>query len=115
MIILAATGGDIAQEDGWTVVTAYFREKGLVRQQLDSFNEFLNHTVQELVAARTIELREQLQYRPGDAIRNDDERVKIRPIAYFSLTFPLPRLALAPRPGPLCLFSFSWNYVPVAS
>jgi DNA-directed RNA polymerase II subunit RPB2 len=29
--------------------SAYFEEKGLVRQQLDSFDEFIQNTMQELV------------------------------------------------------------------
>ena len=38
-----------SQEDCWTVITAFFDEKGLVRQQLDSFDEFVQNTMQELV------------------------------------------------------------------
>ncbi len=34
------------QEDAWTVISAYFEDKGLVRQQLDSFNEFINSNMQ---------------------------------------------------------------------
>ena len=30
------------------VIQAYFDDKGLVRQQLDSFNEFINTTIQEV-------------------------------------------------------------------
>lgn len=33
----------------WTIITAYFNKKGLVRQQLDSFDEFIQNTMQELV------------------------------------------------------------------
>jgi len=40
---------DITQEDCWTVITSFFQEKGLVRQQLDSFDEFVQNTMQELV------------------------------------------------------------------
>ncbi|KAH9944247.1 DNA-dependent RNA polymerase II second largest subunit [Epithele typhae] len=40
---------DITQEDCWAVISAFFNEKGLVRQQLDSFDEFVNNTMQELV------------------------------------------------------------------
>eukprot|EP01113_Clastostelium_recurvatum_P008475 TRINITY_DN1400_c0_g1_i1.p1 TRINITY_DN1400_c0_g1~~TRINITY_DN1400_c0_g1_i1.p1 ORF type:complete len:1169 (+),score=338.29 TRINITY_DN1400_c0_g1_i1:148-3654(+) len=40
---------DIGQEDTWTVISAYFEEKGLVRQQLDSFDEFIQNTMQEIV------------------------------------------------------------------
>ena len=37
------------QEDAWAVISAFFDEKGLVRQQLDSFNEFICSNMQEIV------------------------------------------------------------------
>ncbi|KAJ3113523.1 DNA-dependent RNA polymerase II [Phlyctochytrium bullatum] len=40
---------EIDQDDCWTVITAFFREKGLVRQQLESFDEFIQNTMQEIV------------------------------------------------------------------
>nr|QIS77014.1 DNA-directed RNA polymerase II subunit [Radulomyces confluens] len=40
---------EITQEDCWTIITNFFDEKGLVRQQLDSFDEFVQNTMQELV------------------------------------------------------------------
>lgn len=39
----------ITHEDCWTVISSFFEEKGLVRQQLDSFNEFIENTMQEIV------------------------------------------------------------------
>jgi DNA-directed RNA polymerase II subunit RPB2 len=39
----------ITQEDCWGVINSFFAEKGLVRQQLDSFDEFVQNTMQELV------------------------------------------------------------------
>ena len=39
----------VSQEDAWAVISAYFEEKGLVRQQLDYFDEFIQNTMQELV------------------------------------------------------------------
>mmetsp|Transcript_2506 Transcript_2506/g.8914 ORF Transcript_2506/g.8914 Transcript_2506/m.8914 type:complete len:1176 (-) Transcript_2506:301-3828(-) len=42
-------GEEINQEDVWEVISAYFDEKGLVRQQLDSFDEFIMNTMQEIV------------------------------------------------------------------
>lgn len=47
----AAMGFDdtITQEDCWAVIAAYFEDKTLVSQQIDSFNEFVNNTMQELV------------------------------------------------------------------
>ncbi|GFZ45147.1 DNA-directed RNA polymerase II subunit RPB2 [Saitozyma sp. JCM 24511] len=40
---------DIKQEDYWTVITSFFDGMGLVRQQLESFNEFIDNTMQEIV------------------------------------------------------------------
>ena len=39
----------ITQEDCWTVISSFFEGKGLVRQQLESFDEFVQNTMQELV------------------------------------------------------------------
>ncbi len=40
---------EITQEDAWVVIDRYFEEKGLVRQQIDSFDEFITNTIQELI------------------------------------------------------------------
>ena len=37
------------QDDAWQVITAFFLAKGLVRQQLDSFNDFVSNTMQEII------------------------------------------------------------------
>lgn len=42
----------IGSEDFWTVITSFFGQKGLVRQQLESFNEFVENTMQEIVDER---------------------------------------------------------------
>lgn len=39
----------LSQEDCWQVIGSFFKEKGLVRQQLDSFDEFLQNTMQEVI------------------------------------------------------------------
>ncbi|TEY86611.1 hypothetical protein BOTCAL_0005g00320 [Botryotinia calthae] len=39
----------ITAEDCWTVISSFFEAKGLVSQQLDSFDEFVQTTMQELV------------------------------------------------------------------
>ncbi|KAI9319066.1 DNA-directed RNA polymerase II subunit RPB2 [Dichotomocladium elegans] len=46
---MATQDDSISQEDCWTVISSFFEEKGLVRQQLDSFDEFVQNTMQELV------------------------------------------------------------------
>ncbi|KIP10147.1 hypothetical protein PHLGIDRAFT_125799 [Phlebiopsis gigantea 11061_1 CR5-6] len=40
---------EITQEDCWHIISSFFNKKGLVRQQLDSFDEFVQNTMQELV------------------------------------------------------------------
>lgn len=57
---------EITQEDAWAVISAYFEEKGLVRQQLDSFDEFIQNTMQEIVdESADIEIRPESQHNPG--------------------------------------------------
>lgn len=40
---------EITQVDCWTVITSFFDEKGLVGQQIESFDEFIQNTIQEIV------------------------------------------------------------------
>ncbi|KAI7983659.1 DNA-directed RNA polymerase II subunit RPB2 [Camellia lanceoleosa] len=62
---------EITQEDAWAVISAYFEEKGLVRQQLDSFDEFIQYTMQEIVdESADIEIRPESQHNPGAACRS---------------------------------------------
>ncbi len=36
-------------QDTWPLVEAFFREKGLVRQHLDSYNDFIEHGIQRVI------------------------------------------------------------------
>ena len=45
-----AGSGPISEEDVWVVITSYFESKGLVRQQLDSFNDFVKYSLPEIVS-----------------------------------------------------------------
>mmetsp|Transcript_11674 Transcript_11674/g.23007 ORF Transcript_11674/g.23007 Transcript_11674/m.23007 type:complete len:1240 (+) Transcript_11674:630-4349(+) len=57
---------NITADEAWAVVTTYFEEKGLVRQQLDSFDEFINNSMQELIAdSPDIVVRMNYQHIPG--------------------------------------------------
>jgi DNA-directed RNA polymerase II subunit RPB2 len=81
---------EINQEDSWTVISAHFEEKGLVGQQLDSFNEFLTNTIQELIDdSPPIELYPQAQHMPGEEL---DEEVRIILVQIF-----LPTIMASPR------------------
>uniref|UniRef100_A0A0K0CZ74 DNA-directed RNA polymerase subunit beta n=1 Tax=Angiostrongylus cantonensis TaxID=6313 RepID=A0A0K0CZ74_ANGCA len=54
------------QDACWVVISAYFEEKGLVRQQLDSFDEFIQMNVQSIVEdAPTVELQAEMQHFSG--------------------------------------------------
>ena len=39
----------LSQEDRWELMKAFFSEKGLVRQHLDSYNEFIGRSIQQIV------------------------------------------------------------------
>lgn len=54
------------QESCWVVVSAYFDEKGLVRQQLDSFDEFIQMIIQRIVEdSPPVELQTEVQHLLG--------------------------------------------------
>ena len=54
------------------MISAYFEDKGLVRQQLDSFNDFINTSLQEVVDENNlITVTPHNQHNPGRAV--DDE------------------------------------------
>ena len=58
---------DIWQEACWIVISAYFDEKGLVRQQLDSFDEFIQMNVQRIVEdAPQIDMQGEAQHQAGE-------------------------------------------------
>ena len=57
---------EITQEDSWHVISAFFEEKGLVRQQLESFDDFLQYKMQDIVDEDpTIVLTPEAQHMPG--------------------------------------------------
>lgn len=70
---------EITQEDAWVVIDKYFKEKGLVGQQIDSFDEFVINTIQELIEdAGEITVTPENQYLPGQ----DSEMVSFPPFMY---------------------------------
>ena len=57
---------EITSEDAWVIIDKYFNEKGLVRQQTDSFDEFIINTIQELIDdSGEIVVTSENQYIPG--------------------------------------------------
>lgn len=67
---------EFSHEDCWQVITAFFDEKGLVRQQLDSFNEFVSNTMQEIIDEQSKVVMFTTSQHTGAA---DDRPVRIHP------------------------------------
>lgn len=72
---------EITQEDAWVVIGKYFNEKGLVRQQLDSFDEFISTTIQELIDdAGEITVTPEDQFIPGKEVKKYTYVVKFEQV-----------------------------------
>ncbi|QPG74030.1 DNA-dependent RNA polymerase II [Brettanomyces nanus] len=59
----------ISTEDCWTVISSFFEAKGLVSQQLESFEEFVESSIQELV----LEDKKLILDQPAQHITEDDD------------------------------------------
>ena len=58
-------GDEIVQDDSWVVCDAFFKEKGLVYMQLNSFDDFITYKMQEIVDQHPpIEITPVKQYIP---------------------------------------------------
>jgi DNA-directed RNA polymerase II subunit RPB2 len=63
--------------DMWLVVRAFFMEKGLVRQQLDSFDQFVSATIMDVLEeAPVMSIKPSPQYGPG--VHASDNRYELR-------------------------------------
>jgi DNA-directed RNA polymerase II subunit RPB2 len=56
---------EITQEDCWTVISSFFHDRGLVKQQLASFDEFIQNTMQELVDENSDLILDQAEQHTG--------------------------------------------------
>lgn len=68
----------ITEEDSWTVIDSYFEENGIVSQQINSFNNFLDNTLQEIVEeVGKISVKPGKQYRPSRANEYEDRTYEL--------------------------------------
>jgi len=59
----------MSNEDSWFIIDSFFAEKGLVFQQLGSFDQFLIYDIQRVVDAQTpIEISPMNQYNPEEKV-----------------------------------------------
>jgi len=57
------------QEDSWAVIDSFFQEKGLVFQQLGSFDQFIIYEMQRVVDQQApLEITPQSQYNPDEKV-----------------------------------------------
>ena len=79
---------EITQEDAWVIINKYFESKGLVRQQLDSFDEFLQNSIQEL-----IDDAGEIKIIPEDQFLSDKQvdKVSFRSVLSFPFFFFLKK------------------------
>ncbi|KAI5300227.1 DNA-dependent RNA polymerase II, partial [Ascosphaera atra] len=76
----------ITSEDCWTVISSFFETKGLVSQQLDSFDEFITTTMQELI-------EEQGQVTLDQTLTPDEDEVDPVVLRRYELKFGTVMLA----------------------
>lgn len=82
---------EVDQEDAWAVISAYFEERGLVRQQLDSFNEFVSSSMQEIVDDQgTMQILPEKQYQVGDDDDEDEEVEKMHEVEFGQIYLSKP-------------------------
>lgn len=84
----------ITAEDCWTVISSFFEAKGLVSQQLDSFDEFVQTTMQELV-----EENSQLTLDQNNPPSQDDKPIALRRYEIKFGTIMLSRPAMTEGDG----------------
>ena len=60
---LGANMDPIDQDDSWKVIDSYFKQNGLVAQQIFSFERFLQYSVQEIIKEfRVITIQKERHY-----------------------------------------------------
>ena len=68
------------------MISAYFEEKGLVRQQLDSFDEFMTTSAQEIVAeSPDLLIKPQQQFAPDVQDASVQQVIHFNSLVFFLL------------------------------
>lgn len=67
---------DLDSEDIWEVISSFFRKKGLVHQQLDSYNDFLMR-IPKMIEHMAVIPRQDDQYDPGMAMEEERDQPRL--------------------------------------
>jgi DNA-directed RNA polymerase II subunit RPB2 len=79
---------EINDKDSWQVIRAYFKQHGLVSQQIGSFNQFIEKSIQEIINEnKTIIIEPDKNYNKGDP---DDQTT-------YELNFNQSNIAASPQ------------------
>ena len=79
-------------------IKAYFDEHGLVRQQLDSFDEFISNTVNEIVEDQPLlNIKPAPNFEPGKTVSNERYEIKLGAV-FFSKPTQTEVHAVKPEP-----------------
>ena len=80
--------GEINDKDSWKVIRAYFKQHGLVSQQIGSFNQFVDKNIQEIIDEnKTLSIEVDTNYQKKD---HEDE-------AKYELIFNQSKIAANPQ------------------
>ena len=64
----------VLPEDCWAVISSFFDTKGLVSQQLDSYDEFTRNTIQDIVKENgSVILEQNTPYNPDEDDEDDGD------------------------------------------
>jgi DNA-directed RNA polymerase II subunit RPB2 len=91
----------ITAEDCWTVISAFFDTKGLVSQQLDSFDEFVSTTIQELVEENSLLTLDQNE--PADSTAENPIVIRRYEIKFGTILLSRPSMTEGDGSTEACL------------
>uniref|UniRef100_A0A7S0YCC4 DNA-directed RNA polymerase subunit beta n=1 Tax=Polytomella parva TaxID=51329 RepID=A0A7S0YCC4_9CHLO len=76
---------EIVQEDSWVVINSFFEEKGLVSQQIDSYDNFLTETIISIVVdSPEIVVKPEPQYVSGGGYQEEEKEYIIKFLKLYS-------------------------------
>lgn len=67
---------DLTQEECWEVISSFFKNKGIVRQQLDSFDDFIERGLVEVMDESPIPVIRHSDF-------ENDQEIIVRLIIYY--------------------------------
>ena len=67
------SSGEVEEHHLWDVLDKYFKQNGLVKQQLDSYNKFTTDIEQVIKEYGNFSIQSLPQFRPGELIADEEK------------------------------------------